>query len=148
LLLPGASAPALGGALLMLLAGAAWGVYSLLGRGGGDPLAVTAGNFLRATPLALLASALLLGQASWDGPGLLYALLSGALTSGIGYAVWYTALRGLKAFQAATVQLSVPIIAALAGSLLLDEALSLRLLLSSLAVLGGIAVVLSAKQRG
>jgi drug/metabolite transporter (DMT)-like permease len=148
LLLPGASAPALGGALLMLLAGAAWGVYSLLGRGGGDPLAVTAGNFLRATPLALLASALLLGQASWDGPGLLYALLSGALTSGIGYAVWYTALRGLQAFQAATVQLSVPIIAALAGSLLLDETLSLRLLLSSLAVLGGIAVVLSAKQRG
>ncbi|MNV92075.1 EamA-like transporter family protein [compost metagenome] len=109
---------------------------------------MTAGNFLRATPLALLASALLLGQASWDGPGLLYALLSGALTSGIGYAVWYTALRGLKAFQAATVQLSVPIIAALAGNLLLDEALSLRLLLSSLAVLGGIAVVLSAKQRG
>ncbi|WP_172150338.1 MULTISPECIES: DMT family transporter [Pseudomonas] len=148
LLLPGASAPPLGGALLMLLAGAAWGVYSLLGRGGGDPLAVTAGNFLRATPLALLASVLLLGQTSWDGPGLLYALLSGALTSGIGYAVWYTALRGLKAFQAATVQLSVPIIAALAGSLLLDEALSLRLLLSSLAVLGGVAVVLSAKQRG
>ncbi|MDX1369387.1 DMT family transporter [Pseudomonas sp.] len=148
LLLPGASAPALGGALLMLLAGAAWGVYSLLGRGGGDPLAVTAGNFLRATPLALLASALLLSQASWDGPGLLYALLSGALTSGIGYAVWYTALRGLQAFQAATVQLSVPIIAALAGSLLLDETLSLRLILSSLAVLGGIAVVLSAKQRG
>src|SRR3990167_2837634 len=126
LLLPGASAPPLGGALLMLLAGAAWGVYSLLGRGGGDPLAVTAGNFLRATPLALL---------------------SGALTSGVGYAVWYTALRGLKAFQAATVQLSVPIIAALAGSLLLNETLSLRLLLSSLAVLGGVAVVLSAKQR-
>lgn len=148
LLLPGASAPALGGALLMLLAGAAWGAYSLLGRGVGDPLAATAGNFLRATPLALLTSALLLSRANWDGPGLLYALLSGALTSGIGYAVWYTALRGLKAFQAATVQLSVPIIAALAGSLLLDEALSLRLLLSSLAVLGGIAVVLSAKQRG
>lgn len=148
LLLPGASAPALGGALLMLLAGAAWGAYSLLGRGVGDPLAATAGNFLRATPLALLTSALLLSRANWDGPGLLYALLSGALTSGIGYAVWYTALRGLKAFQAATVQLSVPIIAALAGSLLLDEALSLRLVLSSLAVLGGIAVVLSAKQRG
>jgi drug/metabolite transporter (DMT)-like permease len=148
LLLPGASAPALGGALLMLLAGAAWGAYSLLGRGVGDPLAATAGNFLRATPLALLTSALLLSRANWDGPGLIYALLSGALTSGIGYAVWYTALRGLKAFQAATVQLSVPILAALAGSLLLDEALSLRLLMSSLAVLGGIAVVLSAKQRG
>jgi drug/metabolite transporter (DMT)-like permease len=145
---PGVEGADPAGAALMIVAGAAWGVYSLLGRGGGDPLAVTAGNFLRATPLALLASALLFGQANWDGPGLLYALLSGALTSGIGYAVWYTALRGLQAFQAATVQLSVPIIAALAGSLLLDETLSLRLLLSSLAVLGGIAVVLSAKQRG
>jgi len=148
LLLPGATAPALGGALLMLLAGVAWGVYSLLGRGVGDPLAATAGNFLRAVPLALLVSALLLGRADWDGPGLLYALLSGALTSGIGYAIWYTALRGLQAFQAATVQLSVPILAALAGSLLLGEALSLRLLLSAAAVLGGIALVLGAKQRG
>ena len=148
LLLPGATAPPLGGALLMLLAGVAWGVYSLLGRGVADPLAATAGNFLRAVPLALLLSALLLGRAAWDGSGLVYALLSGALTSGIGYAIWYTALRGLKAFQAATVQLSVPILAALAGSLLLAEALSLRLLLSALAVLGGIALVLGAKQRG
>ncbi|SDH29051.1 Threonine/homoserine efflux transporter RhtA [Pseudomonas benzenivorans] len=148
LLLPGATAPALGGALLMLLAGVAWGIYSLLGRGVGDPLAATAGNFLRGVPLALLVSALLLGRADWDGPGLVYALLSGALTSGIGYAIWYTALRGLQAFQAATVQLSVPILAALAGSLLLGEALSLRLLLSAAAVLGGIALVLGAKQRG
>jgi drug/metabolite transporter (DMT)-like permease len=148
LLLPGASAPALGSALLMLLAGAAWGAYSLLGRGIADPLAATAGNFLRAVPLALLVSARLLSRLSWDVPGLIYALLSGALTSGIGYAIWYTALRGLRAFQAATVQLSVPILAALAGSLLLDEALSLRLLLSAVAVLGGIALVLGAKQRG
>lgn len=148
LLLPGASAPALGSALLMLLAGAAWGAYSLLGRGVGDPLAATAGNFLRAVPLAVVVSALLLSRLSWDVPGLIYALLSGALTSGIGYAIWYTALRELRAFQAATVQLSVPILAALAGSLLLDEALSLRLLLSSVAVLGGIALVLGAKQRG
>lgn len=147
LLLPGATAPALGGALLMLLAGVAWGVYSLLGRGVADPLAATAGNFLRAIPLALLVSALLLGRASWDGPGLIYALLSGAVTSGVGYAIWYTALGGLKAIQAATVQLSVPILAALAGSLLLGEVLSLRLLLSALAVLGGIALVLGAKQR-
>ena len=147
LLLPGASAPALGSALLMLLAGVAWGAYSLLGRGVTDPLAATAGNFLRAVPLALVVSTLLLSNARWDGPGLIYALLSGALTSGIGYAIWYTALRGLRAFQAATVQLSVPILAALAGSLLLDEVLSLRLLLSAIAVLGGIALVLGAKQR-
>lgn len=148
LLLPGASAPPLQAALLMLLAGIAWGAYSLLGRGLGDPLAVSAGNFLRATPLALLLAALLLGQLDWDGPGLLYALLSGALTSGIGYAIWYSALPGLRASQAATVQLSVPILAALGGSLLLDEALSLRLLLSAVAVLGGIALVLGSRQRG
>jgi len=131
----------------MLLAGIAWGAYSLLGRGQGSPLAVTAGNFMRATPLALLLATLLLGQLDWDGPGLLYALLSGALTSGIGYAIWYSALPGLRASQAATVQLSVPILAALGGSLLLGEALSVRLMLSSVAVLGGIALVLGSRQR-
>ncbi|MFN3767440.1 MAG: EamA family transporter [Ectopseudomonas guguanensis] len=148
LLLPGASAPPLQAALLMLLAGIAWGAYSLLGRGLGDPLAVSAGNFLRATPLALLLAALMLGQLDWDGPGLFYALLSGALTSGIGYAIWYSALPGLRASQAATVQLSVPILAALGGSLLLGEALGLRLLLSAVAVLGGIALVLGSRQCG
>lgn len=147
LLLPGASAPSLSAALLMLLSGAAWGAYSLLGRGIADPLAATAGNFLRAIPFALVTSAVLLGSLSWDGPGLAYALLSGALTSGVGYAIWYTALRDLKAFQAATVQLSVPIITALAGSLLLSEPLTLRLIISSVAVLGGIALVLGRRQR-
>ncbi|CAE6900190.1 EamA family transporter [Ectopseudomonas khazarica] len=147
LLLPGTSAPPLLAALLMLLAGVAWGAYSLLGRGQGNPLAVTAGNFLRATPLALLLALAVLPQLNWDGPGLFYALLSGALTSGVGYAIWYSALPGLHASQAATVQLSVPILAALGGSLLLGEALTLRLLLSAVAVLGGIALVLSARQR-
>lgn len=147
LLLPGARAPALSGALLMMLAGVAWGAYSLLGRRVADPLAATAGNFIRAIPFTLLLNAALLTQANWDTRGLLYAAVSGALTSGIGYAIWYTALAGLKSFQAATVQLSVPILAALAGSLFLDEALSLRLILSSVAVLGGVALVLCAKQR-
>lgn len=147
LLLPGASAPPLAAALLMLLAGVAWGGYSLLGRGQGDPLAVTAGNFLRAAPLALLPALALLPRLSWDGAGLCYALLSGALTSGVGYAIWYSALPGLRASQAATVQLSVPILAALGGALLLGEALSLRLLLSAAAVLGGIALVLGSRQR-
>jgi drug/metabolite transporter (DMT)-like permease len=147
LLLPGASAPPLTAALLMLLAGVAWGGYSLLGRGQGDPLAVTAGNFLRAAPLALLLALALLPHLSWDGAGLCYALLSGALTSGVGYAIWYSALPGLRASQAATVQLSVPILAALGGALLLGEALSLRLLLSAGAVLGGIALVLGSRQR-
>lgn len=147
LLLPGASAPPLSAALLMLLAGVAWGTYSLLGRGMGDPLAVTAGNFLRASPLAVLLALVLLPQLNWDAPGLCYALLSGAITSGVGYAIWYSALPGLRASQAATVQLSVPILAMLGGSLLLSEALSLRLTLSAVAVLGGIALVLGAKQR-
>lgn len=147
LLLPGASAPPLLAALLMLLAGVAWGAYSLLGRGQGDPLAVTTGNFLRAAPLAVLLALVLLSQLNWDGPGLFYAVLSGALTSGVGYAIWYSALPGLRASQAATVQLSVPILAALGGSLLLGEALSLRLMLSAVAVLGGIALVLGSRQR-
>lgn len=142
LLLPGASAPPLGGALLMLLAGLAWGAYTLLGRQAGPALAATAGNFLRTLPLAGLLLLPLLGQLSWDGPGLAYALLSGALTSGIGYAIWYSALPGLGALQAASVQLSVPVLAALGGALLLGEAISLRLALVSVAVLGGIALVL------
>ncbi|ARU87294.1 DMT family transporter [Pseudomonas sp. M30-35] len=147
LLLPGANTPVLSSALLMLLSGMAWGAYSLMGRGAIDPLATTAGNFLRAVPIALIISVVLISRSQWDTAGVGYAVLSGALTSGVGYAIWYSALRGLKSFQAATVQLSVPILTALAGSLLLGEALTLRLLLSSAAVLGGIAIVLAAKQR-
>ncbi|SHN10701.1 DMT family transporter [Phytopseudomonas punonensis] len=147
LLLPGTSAPSAGSALLMLIAGVAWGTYSLLGRTAGDALAATAGNFVRSVPVTTLLSLALLYSASWDLHGVLYALASGALASGLGYAIWYTAITELKAIQAATVQLSVPIITALAGALLLGEALSMRLTLSSLAVLGGIALVLMAKQR-
>lgn len=147
LLLPGASAPPLPGSLLMLVAGIAWGAYSLLGRSASDALAATAGNFVRSLPLTALLSLALLQTLEWDVSGVLYALASGALASGLGYAIWYMAIVDLKAIQAATVQLSVPIITALAGGLLLGEALSLRLGLSSLAVLGGIALVLAARQR-
>lgn len=146
LLLPGASAPPLGAAALMLAAGVAWGVYSLLGRSQGDPLAATAGNFVRAAPLGILLALTLLPQLQWDAPGLFYALLSGALTSGIGYAIWYSALPALRPSQAATVQLSVPILAALAGSLVLGEELGMRLVACSVIVLGGIALVLAARQ--
>lgn len=147
LLLPGASAPPLPGSLLMLVAGVAWGAYSLLGRSASDALAATAGNFVRSLPLTALLSLALLQTLEWDVSGVLYALASGALASGLGYAIWYMAIVDLKAIQAATVQLSVPIVTALAGGLLLGEALSLRLGLSSLAVLGGIALVLAARQR-
>ncbi len=147
LLLPGANAPSPQAAGLMVLAGVAWAFYSLLGRGNADPMAATAGNFLRSLPALLPLAALYLEHLRWDGLGAIYAVLSGALASGIGYAIWYTALPHLKAIQAASVQLSVPIIAALFGALLLGEALSLRLLIASLAVLGGIALILLAKAR-
>ncbi len=141
LLLPGLSAPPLGGSLLMLLAGVAWGVYSLRGAGAGDPTAVTGGNFLRASPLALGLSVVTLPWIRIDPDGLWYAVASGALASGVGYAIWYTALRGLRATSAATVQLSVPVVAALGGILFLGEPVTVRLLLAALAVLGGIALV-------
>ncbi|MDA8257581.1 MAG: DMT family transporter [Betaproteobacteria bacterium] len=146
LLLPGLSAPPLFGSALMLGAGAAWGIYSLRGRGAGDATRVTAGNFLRAVPIAAALSILMLGKASVDGAGLLYAVASGALASGLGYAIWYTALPAIKATTAATVQLSVPVIAALGGILFLGEAITLRLALASMAILGGIALVILEKR--
>ena len=146
LLLPGLSAPPLGGSLLMLGAGAAWGIYSLRGRGAGDPTRVTAGNFLRAAPMALALSLLMLQNASLDTDGLWYALASGALTSGIGYAIWYAVLPALQATTAATLQLSVPVLAALGGIVFLGEAVTLRLTLASAAILGGIALVVLRKQ--
>lgn len=146
LLLPGLSAPPLAGSILMLAAGIAWGVYSLRGKGAGDPTRVTAGNFLRAAPIAALLSLLMLRDVSLDTAGLGYAVASGALASGIGYAIWYTALPALKATSAATVQLSVPVIAALGGVLFLGEAVTMRLALASVAILGGIALVILEKR--
>lgn len=142
LLMPGLSAPPLLGAALMISAGVAWGVYSLRGRGTRDALAATGGNFLRTVPMALGLGILGSGEVHVDLSGAFYAVLSGALASGAGYAVWYSALRGLKATSAATVQLSVPVIAALGGVAFLGEALTLRLVLSSVAILGGVALVL------
>ncbi|HEY8835906.1 MAG TPA: DMT family transporter [Chthoniobacterales bacterium] len=142
LVFPGLSAPPLGAALLMLGAGIAWGVYSLRGKGAGDPLRATAGNFLRAAPMAALLSIVMLGSANFDRAGIFYAVASGALASGIGYAIWYTVLPALKASGAATVQLSVPVLAAAGGIGFLGEHLSLRFVLASAAVLGGIALVI------
>ena len=146
LLLPGLSAPPVIGSLLMLSAGIAWGIYSLRGRGAGDPSRVTAGNFLRAVPIAAALSMTMFDRISLDIAGFGYAVASGALASGIGYAIWYTALPSLKAAKAATVQLSVPVIAALGGIIFLGEPLTLRLVLSSVAILGGIALVILEKQ--
>jgi drug/metabolite transporter (DMT)-like permease len=147
LLLPGLSAPPLAGAILMLGAGVGWGIYSLRGKRSEDPLNVTAGNFARASPLALLLSLLLSTRASLDPPGVGYAFLSGALTSGVGYAIWYAALPSLKSTTAATVQLSVPILAAAGGVVFLGEPLTARLLIASVAIIGGIALVVVRKPR-
>ena len=143
LVLPGLSAPPPGSAVLMVCAGVAWGVYSLRGRGTGDPLVTTAGNFLRAVPFAAATSLLLFTSMRADLHGVIYAIASGALTSGVGYAIWYSALRGLTATGAATVQLSVPVIAAVGGVVLLGESITLRLLAASVAILGGIALVIT-----
>jgi len=144
---PGVTAPPPLGAALMAVAGVAWGVYSLRGRGVADPLAATARNFARAAPMALVLSALLAGTGSAhaDAAGIALAVASGALTSGIGYVIWYAALPWLSAMRAATVQLSVPLIAAFGGVIFLSEAITPRLAFASVAILGGIALVLRAR---
>jgi drug/metabolite transporter (DMT)-like permease len=142
LLLPGLSAPPYIAAALMLAAGLAWGIYSLLGRGAGDPTAATGGNFIRAVPFAAIVSLAVAAQASPDPTGLAYAVVSGAVTSGLGYVLWYAALPALSATSAATIQLCVPAIAALGGVVLLAEPITARLLFASAAILGGIALTI------
>ncbi len=143
LLFPGLSAPPINGALLMLCAGIAWGFYSLRGKGAGNPVTTTAGNFLRAVVSATVLSIALLPWARLDRAGVGYAVLSGAIASGVGYVIWYSALPRLKAASAATVQLSVPVLAAAGGILFLGESITLRFCLASIAVLGGIALVVT-----
>ena len=146
---PGIAAPPLVGAALMAIAGVAWGVYSLRGRAVADPLAATAGNFARAAPLALLMSAFFIAsaRAHANKAGVALAIASGALTSGIGYVIWYAALSKLTAMRAATVQLSVPLIAAFGGVAFLSEAITPRLAAASATILGGISMVLTSKSR-
>lgn len=144
---PGLAAPPAASAASMMLAGVAWGVYSLRGRGVFDPLAATASNFARAVLPALGLSLLSASYAHADGAGIALAIASGALTSGLGYVIWYAALRGLTAMRAASVQLSVPPIAALGGVLVLSEPLTSRLLIGTAAILGGISVVLATRAR-
>ena len=144
-LFPGLSAPPLSGSILMLGAGVAWAVYSLRGKAEKNPASATTGNFLRAVPLAAVVSVLLLPWMRLDRAGIGYAVLSGAIASGLGYVIWYTALSGLKATSAATVQLSVPVLAATGGILLLGEPITFRYLVASIAVLGGITLVVIEK---
>jgi drug/metabolite transporter (DMT)-like permease len=147
---PGVSAPPFVGSILMLAAGVAWGIYSLRGSTAGDATDATTGNFLRAVPLATALSLATLPWARLDRTGLIYAVISGAITSGLGYVIWYRALSDsmpvrLGAVNAATVQLSVPVLTATGGILLLGEPITLRYLFTSIAILGGIALVVTAR---
>lgn len=140
---PGVTAPDPLGAILMAGAGISWGFYSLLGRGAADPLAATAGNFLYSVPLVLIVNLFFLHDVSVSSHGFILAVVSGAVASGCGYVIWYAALSGLTATRAATVQLSVPVIAAFGGVAMISEAVTLRLLLGSALTLGGVAIVLA-----
>lgn len=147
LVLPGLTAPPLFRSTLMVVAGVSWGLYSLRGRKASDPLLETTSNFIYSLPLAGVAVLLLSGGLHASAWGVLLAVLSGTLASGVGYVVWYEALKGLTATRAATVQLAVPLIAAAGGALLLSEGLTMRLLVSAVLILGGVGAALAGKAR-
>jgi len=147
LVAPGLAAPSLRGSVLMLAAGVAWGVYTLRGRGSTNPVGETAGNFLRAAVPALVVGALGFSRAHATTRGVVLAVTSGAITSGLGYVIWYAALRGLTATRAALVQLAVPLIAAVAGVVLIGEHITPRLVAASVLILGGIALALLSRSR-
>jgi drug/metabolite transporter (DMT)-like permease len=146
LVFPGIAAPSPGGSLLMAVAGVAWGLYSLRGRGAKDPASRTAGNFIRSVPFALVVWTASVQNLHAEPRGILLAILSGSLASGIGYVIWYAALQGLSSTRAATVQLSVPVLAAFGGVIFLAEVVTLRLVIASILVLGGVALTVIAKE--
>ena len=148
LLLPGVSAPSPSGSALMAVAGVAWGLYSLAGRGAADPLAETGANFLRTVPMVLAVSLLNLADMEVTQTGAVLAIASGALASGVGYAIWYAALGGLTATIAATVQLSVPVVAAAGGIVFMAETITMRLMIASALILGGVMLALLSPRRG
>ncbi len=141
LILPGVTAPSTIGFLLMTIAGIAWGIYTLMGRGSKNPLMDTAYNFLRTIPLVIILVIVAIKTAHYSFEGILFAALSGGIASGIGYTIWYIALGGLSATQAAVVQLLVPVIAALGGVIFVSEIVTLRLIVSATMILGGILMV-------
>ncbi|GMR01164.1 MAG: DMT family transporter [Gammaproteobacteria bacterium] len=145
LILPGVTAPSAVGFLLMTVAGIAWGVYTLKGRGSKNPLMDTAYNFFRTTPFVILLAIITINNTNYSFEGILLALLSGGITSGIGYTIWYIALGGLSSMQAAVLQLSVPVIAALGGVVFVSEEITFRLTISAVMVIGGILMVILGK---
>ena len=147
LVLPGLSAPSATGGALMAVAGVSWGLYSLRGRHAVDPLSQTTGNFLRAVPLAVAVGMLNTTRMRFEPAGVLLAVLSGAIASGLGYVLWYAALSGLSATRAAVVQLTVPILAATGGVLFIGETITMRLVFAALVVLGGTSLALAGRDR-
>jgi drug/metabolite transporter (DMT)-like permease len=147
LVFPGLASPPLTGAGLMALAGCSWGIYSLRGRGSPSPLAETTHNFVRSVPLVLAVSLIAIPEFHVELEGALLAVASGSLASGLGYVVWYMALRHLTATRAAVVQLAVPILAAAGGVVVLAETVSARLIIAAALVLGGIALALAGRER-
>jgi drug/metabolite transporter (DMT)-like permease len=142
LTLPGLNTPSLAGFILMSVAGFAWGVYTLRGRSSTQPLSDTTFNFIRTLPLVVVVAIVTIQYSEMSAKGIVLASASGALASGIGYAVWYKALGGLSAVQAAVVQLLVPVIAAAGGVVFVSEVVSLRLIIASVLILGGIVIVI------
>ncbi|MBX3293903.1 MAG: DMT family transporter [Acidobacteria bacterium] len=147
LVIPGLESPPLASSLLMAAAGAAWGGYTLRGKGDGDPLSETTGNFIRSLPFVLLTVPFFLAELRITGAGVFLAVLSGAIASGVGYAIWYTALQSLTSTRAAVLQLSVPVIAGVLAFILLDEQMTLRLLFAALLILGGIAITIAGRKQ-
>jgi drug/metabolite transporter (DMT)-like permease len=146
LVFPGLSSPPLFASLLMAAAGMAWGIYTLRGRGSSDPLGDTTGNFIRSVPMIAVASIPYLQSINLSTRGIGLAILSGAVASGVGYTVWYAVLKYHTPTRAAILQLSVPVIAAFGGVLLLSESMSSRLLIASALILGGIAMTISGRK--
>ena len=146
LVFPGLASPPLYSSLLMAAAGASWGFYTLQGKTSGDPLANTTGNFVRSIPMIAVAAIPFLSKIHLSNRGILLAVLSGAVTSGIGYTVWYAALKYHTATRAAVLQLAVPIIAAVVGIVFLAEAANVRLLIAAALILGGISLTIFGKR--
>lgn len=147
LVLPGLASPPLFSSLLMALAGIAWGFYTLRGKGSANPLAETTGNFVRTVPLIILASLPFLSQFQMSQRGFVFAVISGAITSGVGYSIWYAALKFHTATRAAILQLSVPVLAAIGGIIFLSENVTIQLLVAAILILGGISLAVFAKKQ-
>ncbi len=147
LMFPGLASPPLAASMLMAAAGVAWGFYTLRGKGSGDPLGDTTGNFIRSAPMVIATAIPFLSQIHLSTRGIVLAILSGALTSGVGYTLWYAALKHHTATRAAVLQLAVPVITAFGGVLLLSEAMTTRLLIAAALILGGIGITIMGRQK-